>query len=173
MKNIHILPTDKRSFIYKDIKGNFGFSKDWIEIPTGRTNQNIYITSNEEVKDCWVLNTHSNQVYFLTGYFGIQPLAKKIILTTDFTLSPDVHKIPDEFIEWFVDNPSCEEVEIERGYRGYNLVNYKIIIPKEEPKQERMYSEEEVRLMLSESFKASQEGYNITSNEIIEQFKKK
>jgi hypothetical protein len=38
---------------------------------------------------------------------------------------------------------------------------------------ERMYSEEEVRLMLAESFKASQEGYNITSDEIIEQFKKK
>jgi hypothetical protein len=89
---------------------------------------------------------------------------------------------------------------------------YKIIIPKEEPKQEtletdktnwkavyedslnmqkcsnagyeskiqelkqeieRMYSEEEVRLMLSESFKASQEGYDITSDSIIEQFKKK
>ena len=38
---------------------------------------------------------------------------------------------------------------------------------------ERMYSEEEVRLMLSESFKASQEGYDITSDSIIEQFKKK
>jgi hypothetical protein len=36
-----------------------------------------------------------------------------------------------------------------------------------------MYSEEEVRIMLSESFKASQEGYNITADEIIEQFKKK
>ncbi len=39
--------------------------------------------------------------------------------------------------------------------------------------QKRMYSENEVRIMLSESFKASQEGYNITSDEIIEQFKKK
>ena len=38
---------------------------------------------------------------------------------------------------------------------------------------ERMYSEEEVRLMLSESFKASQEGYNITADEIIKQHKKK
>ena len=38
---------------------------------------------------------------------------------------------------------------------------------------ERMYSEEEVRLMLSESFKASDEGYDISSDEIIEQFKKK
>jgi hypothetical protein len=38
---------------------------------------------------------------------------------------------------------------------------------------DRMYSEEEVRLMLSESFKASQEDYNITADEIIQQFKKK
>jgi len=38
---------------------------------------------------------------------------------------------------------------------------------------ERSYSKEEVRLMLSESFKASQEGYNITADEIIQQFKKK
>jgi hypothetical protein len=39
--------------------------------------------------------------------------------------------------------------------------------------EERMYSEEEVRLMLSESFKASQEGYDITSDSIIKRFKKK
>ena len=39
--------------------------------------------------------------------------------------------------------------------------------------QQKSYSEEEVRIMLSESFKASQEGYNITSDEIIEQFKNK
>jgi len=37
---------------------------------------------------------------------------------------------------------------------------------------EKMYSEEEVRLMLSESFKASQEGYDITADDIIKQFKK-
>jgi hypothetical protein len=38
---------------------------------------------------------------------------------------------------------------------------------------ERMYSEEEVREMLSESFNATIEGYNITADEIIfEQFKK-
>jgi hypothetical protein len=34
------------------------------------------------------------------------------------------------------------------------------------------YSEKEVRLMLSEAFKASQEGYAISADNIIEQFKK-
>jgi hypothetical protein len=40
-------------------------------------------------------------------------------------------------------------------------------------KRTDLYSEEEVRLMLSESFKSSQEGYNITADEIIKQHKKK
>jgi len=38
--------------------------------------------------------------------------------------------------------------------------------------EQRMYSEEEVRKMLSESFNATIEGYNITADEIIEQSKK-
>jgi hypothetical protein len=37
--------------------------------------------------------------------------------------------------------------------------------------QDRKYSEEEVRMMLSESFNASIEGYDITADEIIEQVK--
>jgi hypothetical protein len=36
----------------------------------------------------------------------------KIILTTDQDLIKDgVQAIDDEFLEWFVKNPSCEEVE--------------------------------------------------------------
>ena len=38
--------------------------------------------------------------------------------------------------------------------------------------EDRMYSEKEVRKMLSESFNATIEGYNITADEIIEQSKK-
>jgi tRNA threonylcarbamoyladenosine modification (KEOPS) complex Cgi121 subunit len=37
--------------------------------------------------------------------------------------------------------------------------------------QESLYTEEQVREALSESFKASQEGYNITSDEIIQSLK--
>jgi hypothetical protein len=39
------------------------------------------------------------------------------------------------------------------------------------PQQETLYTEEQVRKALSESFKASQEGYNITSDEIIQSLK--
>jgi hypothetical protein len=43
----------------------------------------------------------------------ISPLEFKIILTTDQDLIKDgVQAIDDEFLEWFVNNTSCEEVEI-------------------------------------------------------------
>ena len=69
---------------------------------------------------------------------------KKIILTTDVDLIKDgVQEIPDEFLEWFVKNPSCERVEVENVYKKFlegdkrsvsDFRNkYKIIIPKEEP----------------------------------------
>jgi hypothetical protein len=49
--------------------------------------------------------------------------------------------IEDGFLDWFVKNPSCDEVETKQGFAdgssyGYNFLDYKIIIPKEEPKQE-------------------------------------
>ena len=66
----------------------------------------------------------------------------KIILTTDLDLIKDgIQAIEDEFLEWFVKNPSCESVEtiynkdvfpygVETS-KGYGW--YTIIIPKEEP----------------------------------------
>jgi hypothetical protein len=56
----------------------------------------------------------------------------KIILTTNKLLIKDgVQAIDDTFLEWFVNNPSCEYVDINRDW-GYP----KIIIPQEEPKLE-------------------------------------
>ena len=68
------------------------------------------------------------------------PQGKKIILTTDQELIKNgIQPIPDEFLEWFVKNPSCEEVKVELhvgSLRWSDSKNtYKIIIPKEEPKQ--------------------------------------
>ncbi len=78
---------------------------------------------------------------------------KKIILTTDQDLIKDgVQVIDDEFLEWFVKNPSCENVkaelieEIPSGFTFGMFGNdepptelvYKIIIPKEESKQEAL-----------------------------------
>jgi hypothetical protein len=40
-------------------------------------------------------------------------------------------------LEWFVKNPSCEKIEVNKSYSGIYYIKYpyKIIIPKEEPKQ--------------------------------------
>jgi len=66
-------------------------------------------------------------------------ILKKIILTTDQDLIKDgVQAIDDEFLEWFVKNPSCEWVEVEKISLGkvegttMSVSKYKIIIPKEE-----------------------------------------
>jgi hypothetical protein len=80
----------------------------------------------------------------------------KVILSTDDTLIKDgVQAIDNTFLEWFVKNPSCESVET--IYDLFNLMGrrvdpmnlgqnhsqcvwkYKIIIPKEEPKQIKCY----------------------------------
>lgn len=147
MKNIHILPTDKPSRLgyITEIDKYYIFTngENPNDIADNLANyRNIYITSDEEIKDYWVLNTHTNEVYFLKGFYGIQPITKKIILTTDQDLIKDgVQAIDDEFLEWFVKNPSCEEVEVinEQYTQNYHkdiwYNRHKIIIPKEEPKQ--------------------------------------
>jgi hypothetical protein len=114
---------------------------------------NIYITSDEEIKegDC-VLNpsnkilkivSKNNEGYYETtlvkGHYFKLPDCKKIILTTDQELIKDgVQAIDDEFLEWFSKNPSCDRVNIEKyssAYLKLHNINYKIVIPKEEPKQ--------------------------------------
>jgi hypothetical protein len=59
-----------------------------------------------------------------------------IILTTNKLLIKDgVQAIDDEFLEWFVKNPSCEEIEV---YKVNGKLFAEPIIPKEEPKQETL-----------------------------------
>jgi len=94
---------------------------------------------------------------------------KKIIITTDEDLITDgIQCINEEFLQWIVKNPSCEFIELkyenicsrchsndtdecwsakECSDGKYDEIRYKIIIPKEEPKQERMYSEEDMKKM--------------------------
>ena len=64
--------------------------------------------------------------------------SKKIILTTDPDLIKDgVQAIDDDFLEWFVKNPSCEGVDVYNDKSvGYEYDHYAIIIPQEEPKQQ-------------------------------------
>lgn len=62
------------------------------------------------------------------------PQGKKIILTTDADLVKDgVKAIPDDFLEWFIKNPSCEYIEVKPllSNNGRALFGYKMVIPKE------------------------------------------
>jgi hypothetical protein len=160
MKNVHLIPTDKPSMLYsKDGNhklANSTMAMDWYISSAGYKPINIYITSDEEIKeDDYRMNIQRG--YFkksdkegLDYYNKRNDVFKKIILTTDQDLIKDgVQSINDTFLEWFVKNPSCEEVEVENHYRiksgtiqehrdgiaGYEYYEYKIIIPKEEPKQ--------------------------------------
>ena len=153
MKNIHILPTDKPSRLFDDgIEFYLGELKDRKGHPA--TSYNIYITSDEEIKDgdyyihggrlhkhlgkkC--IDVLTNKEYPQSRFINKDSVFKKIILTTDQDLIKDgIQAINDEFLEWFVKNPSCEKVKVKPllSNNGRALFGYKIIIPKEEPKKE-------------------------------------
>ena len=152
MKNIHLLPTDKaRLYIHQ---GKLYDHKKTMHIADGtQIPQHIYITSNEEIKEGdWFYSPFQNEEKILKyNKFVIPfPKDKKIILTTDQDLiKVGVQAIDDEFLEWFVNNPSCDEVEVIYGLYNpsgrkvnFEILNqnhsqcvwkYKVIIPKEEP----------------------------------------
>jgi hypothetical protein len=142
MKNIHILPTDNQ------YKGSISLTPDGrlstnvlIGIP-----QHIYITSDEEIKKGdYVINNLDKLIGKSIRELNSGEIKdreySKIILTTDQDLIKDgVQAIDDEFLEWFVKNPSCEFVELDVDLSKHNgqfqtKYGWKIIIPEEEPKQ--------------------------------------
>jgi hypothetical protein len=181
-KNIWLLPTNEPSRLYFDVatkelmlqkKLSFNATSFPIE------KRNIYITNDETIKEgdwfldddrlskfsnngkpIWVLRqcTHIRNgwiFYDEKESEGCNPIwSKKIILTDNQDLINDgVQPIPDEFLEWFVKNPSCESVDVDYRYDtnlqpildsfGNKVLRIKIptesenlsqiIIPKEEP----------------------------------------
>ena len=142
MKNIHLIPTDKPSRLSILNSGKLNFGAEFISSSNSKA-QNIYITSDEEIKEGdWVYCRIENRVLVSNVSYSKLDNRFKIILTTDQELiEVGVQAIDDEFLEWFVKNSSCEEVEVQ--YQTTGLKNgvwqyyYKIIIPKEEPKQDR------------------------------------
>ena len=101
MKNIHVLPTDKPSRVYKHLGRELKHTVRYFE-QKGLLciNQNIYITSEEKPKaGDWSL--YQNKIHkCIEDIVGDE--FKKIILTTDQDLIADgVQAIDDEFLEWF------------------------------------------------------------------------
>ena len=165
MKNIHVLPTDKPSRLVLDTVNKNLFLTTTKDFGTKIMQfQNIYITSSEEIKEGdWVINLKSNGVYSIFILNEVVDYEKKIILTTNQDLIKEgIQAIDDKFLEWFVQNPSCEYVDIFETYnqeknacdnkckRGCHslfecenvddtdLSKTYEIIPKEEPKQETL-----------------------------------
>jgi hypothetical protein len=168
MKNIHVLPTEKPSRLHLNNSGlvlcDFNFGKNTIN------GQHIYITNDEEIKEGDYCISHLNiidegkihnsQTIFnpktKEDLIALQS-CKKIILTTDQDLN-GVQAIDDDFLEWFVKNPSCESVEVDSkmiieyeplGHAG-GVLSYKIIIPQEEPKHPKVLSENGNELFFDE-----------------------
>jgi hypothetical protein len=229
MKNIHLISTDKPSRLHE-------FGGTWFsykEPSKSFRNYKMYITNSEEIKEGdWVItngglrfvtsiNNDKSKTFTDDGSISKQSPSpycylehyKKIILTTDQDLIKDgIQAIDDEFLEWFVRNPSCVRVEVEKeshieieevsyegDFQNVEYISYKIIIPKEEPKQltveealllmrktpmtfvpdKRMYSEEDVK----EAFRQRQDNMDysemfgwyskLTEQQWFEQFKKK
>jgi hypothetical protein len=156
MKNIHLLPTDKPSRLFKTNSNKLVFDKDNPLIAC-KTAQHLYIISDEEIKEdeyylSWQDYYNPPRYVIYVKSTGVNDDGKKIILTTDQDLIADgVQSIDDEFLEWFVKNPSCESVEVKHfgtccgnqsitqciNCEKYNPI-YKITIPQEEPKQETL-----------------------------------
>jgi hypothetical protein len=163
MKNIHVLPTDKPSrlgYIFDNLILN---SK--LLSPTLYKNQNIYITNDEEIKAnvYALINGVLCKTEIKEGKIVSRQLSGgatmdickteylEVILTDNTDLIKDgVQAIDDEFLQWFIQNQSCEKVEVIKNYLSNNgqwkdvllpseweidtKIKYKIIIPQKESK---------------------------------------
>jgi hypothetical protein len=108
MKNIHLLSTDNPSRLF-EIDGHLIINKEQLIQP--KYYRNIYITSDDEIKmDDWYLDDTNSVRQAITeceSYWTHRKKYQKIILTTDQDLIADgVQAIDDEFLEWFVKNPT-------------------------------------------------------------------
>lgn len=148
MKNIHLILTDKPSRLAKSTKSGLNAAKEgkglYESNKFGITTFNIYITSEEDL----ILSG-----YHFNSKYGDEPqktnqrdidsrkyweqenyYISRIVLTTDEDLIKNgVQKIDNEFLKWFIKNPSCEYVDVDKHWEIESW--YRIIIPKENRKQ--------------------------------------
>jgi len=139
MKNIHLIATDKPTGIFQSNSGLQFSIRDKVRVEPLK-GFHIYITSDEDINENDYIITKDGRLVQVS-YLLSKDLeeASKVILTTDQDLIKDgVQAIDDEFLEWFVKNPSCESVEtyslgIENSDTGESgHYKYEIIIQQEE-----------------------------------------
>ncbi len=178
MKNIHILPTDKPSRLhtYFNLPNYLLLSNkalNWKEA------KHIYIISDERIeRGDWLFDAENEEHIYRASDVDLSNIrslkswyCKKIILTTDQDLIKyGVQAINDEFLEWFVKNPSCDSVEILEAPKLVKMIDnefYKIIIPKEEDFKHELHvmSKEEVMANRSNAY----EFIDFDKQEILEE----
>lgn len=115
MKNLFLLPTSNPSRLWVNnlLQGKLELSLD--VLVGSNTAQHIYITNDEDPKeDNWILKEDIGIAKY-SGH-GSMDWWSKIILTTDPDLIADgvqaIDDIDGDFLPWFVENPTCEEVEV-------------------------------------------------------------
>jgi hypothetical protein len=125
MKNIFLIPTPNESRLWRDLDSN-KLRFDDISTPNSNectkcSNEYMYITTDSKfVRDEYI--TDGIEVIKATPKLvNAQGLVdrrdwKKIIITTDPELIEDgIHPIGEEFLKWFVENPTCIKVEVVYG----------------------------------------------------------
>lgn len=116
MKNIHVLPTTGASRL-KSTGPSLLFFELSKQPLHWRHACYVYIISDEEIQtNNWYLDTFNDQRLVATEFSDHKhygSACKKIILTNDPKLIADgVQEIDDEFLEWFIQNPNAEYVDL-------------------------------------------------------------
>ena len=145
MKNLHLIPTDKPSTLYKHNELGFELLAP-VEHEIGSyngSNYHIYITSDEKPKvgdkPCWCIDTSSNELLLYQGILSLYHYKnfKKIIMTTDKLINvlcscgkdcgaeeSGIQPIDNGFLQWFVKNSGCEFVIVEKIEKSYSKKDF-------------------------------------------------
>lgn len=153
MQNLFLITTDRPiSKLQKTKHGNLFLSNE-IKSYSDCTNQNIYITSDKEIKESnWCLQVETNEIFKIkeilekqqvyldtdgkTHYDNFDPWnVKKIIMTTNSDLIADgVQSIENKFIEWYINNSDCKQIEVVYLGKLNKVDSYELILPKQSNK---------------------------------------
>jgi len=142
MKNIYILPTTESSRLKDE---NLYSSPSYIlsrEPLHWRYAVHMYITSEDEdiYENDYIITQEGKLVqvsYLLSS--DIYKSSKVIMTTSQKLIEDGVQEIDDTFLEWFIENPTCEFVKIESWEtKGEWNLDYIIIIPQEESEEETL-----------------------------------
>lgn len=151
-KNIHLIPTKGTGSVYISTDVTPNLYSNW-----RGEGYHMYITSpNEDINENDYIITKDGRLVEVS-YIMSKDIegASKVVLTTDelyihnavvpkeYNPSPQyVQKIDNDFVMWFINNPSCEEVRVDKSilYKPYNderdipefsHYEYKIVTPEE------------------------------------------